>query len=284
MKRRTVGILPALVGAAILAGSGVALSSVIATQKIFLRKKEINAPEDRKVHSLPKIYPTWTMIAQNNDMSQEAVAELGTRNFLTATFEQAPATESETPQRLEVHIAYYTGMIDTVPHVPERCLVAAGLQQLGSATLVPLPLDFTQLIVNPDAEGLDMGGAVWAGRSPNIFRRINLPVGVEELELRVTPFRDNAGRTLYSGYFFVTNGQAVSSADEIRLRAFRLTDDYAYYVKIQFTSVTADSPEQLGRLAGSMLDEVFPDLMYRLPDWVEVKAGRYPPTEASTPN
>ena len=284
MKRRTVGILPALIGAAILAGSGVALSSVIATQKIFLRKKEINAPEDRKVHSLPKQYPTWTMIAQNNDMSQEAVAELGTRNFLTATFEQAPATESETPQRLEVHIAYYTGMIDTVPHVPERCLVAAGLQQLGSATLVPLPLDFTELIPNPDAEGLDMGGVVWAGRSPNIYRRVNLPVGVEDLELRVTPFRDNAGRTLYSGYFFVTNGQAVSSADEIRLRAFRLTDDYAYYVKIQFTSVTVDSPEQLGRLAGSMLDEVFPDLMYRLPDWVEVKAGRYPPPETSSPN
>jgi hypothetical protein len=270
-------LVPALIAAAMLSGAGLALSGHISKEKIFLRKKEINAPEDRKVHSLPKTYPTWTMIAQNNETSQEAIAELGTQNFLTCTFERTGAPEGEPTPRVELHIAYYTGMIDTVPHVPERCLVAAGLQQLGGATLVPVPLDLSQLTPNTEADPELMGGTIYAGRSPNIHRRINLPAGVETLELRVTPFRDHAGRTLYSGYFFVTNGVAVSSSDQIRLRAFRLTDDYAYYTKVQFTSYDAASPEELGVIAASMLDEIFPDLMFRMPDWVEVKAGRYPP-------
>lgn len=278
--RRGFSMLPALAAAVILGGAGGALSRYISSNSIFVQKKEINAPEDRKIHSLPTDYPTWKMIAQNNEMSQEAIAELGTRNFITATFERQPRAEGEDPERLEVHIAYYTGMIDTVPHVPERCLVAAGLQQMGGATLVPVPLDFSQLVRNPDADESLMEGVVWQGRSNTIFRRINLPMGLEDLELRVTRFTDNSGRSLYSGYFFVTNGHAVSSSEQIRLRAFRLTDDYAYYCKVQFTSVSAENEQELGVLAASLLDEIFPDLMYRMPDWVEVKAGRYPPPES----
>ncbi len=269
-------LIPAAVCSVVLLGSGFALSSVISTNHLHLKKLEINAPDGRMMHTMPTTYTTWTMVAQSNDMSQEAIAELGTRNFLTASFERAGVADGERTQHVELHVAYYTGMIDTVPHVPERCLVAAGLQQMGESTLVPLPLDFTHLSKNPDADPEVMGGQVWGGRSPVTFRRINLPVGIEHMELRVTPFKDNQGRVLYSGYFFVTNGQTVSSADAIRLRAFRLTDDYAYYAKVQFTSVTVDSPEDLGRVAGSLLDEILPDLMYRMPDWVEVKAGRYP--------
>jgi hypothetical protein len=283
MRPTAFSMVPTLVAATVLSGAGIAMSGYISKEQIFLQKKEINAPDDRKVHSLPKTYPTWTMVAQNNETSQEAIAELGTRNFLTCTFERTGAPEGEPAHRVEVHVAYYTGMIDTVPHVPERCLVAAGLQQLGTATVVPVPLDMDRLAPNPDADPELMGGTVWAGRSPNIHRRINLPLGVENLQLRVTPFRDNAGRIFHSGYFFVTNGQAVSSSNEIRLRAFRLTDDYAYYTKVQFTSIEAESPEHLGRIAASLLDEILPDLMHRMPDWVEVKSGRYPPPPKPAP-
>jgi hypothetical protein len=283
MNTGTLPILPAIVGAALLAGSGVALSAVIRTRGFHLQKLEINAADNRQMHTLPETYPTWSMIGRGAEMSAEAIAELGTSNFLTASFERTDVPEGEPRPRIELHVAYYTGMIDTVPHVPERCLVAAGLQQAGTAVLVPVPLDFARLTTNSEADPTVHGGTVWGGRSPNTFRRVNLPAGLEKLEMRVTPFRDDRGRMLFSGYFFVTNGTTVPSADDIRLRAFRLSDDYAYYTKVQFTSVMVDSPEELGREAGKLLDEIFPDLMYRMPDWVEVKAGRYPPKDAPGP-
>jgi len=278
-------ILPALVCALALGGSGVALSAVIKTNRLHLRKLEINAPDKRKMHTLPDEFPTWKKVGQAPEMSAEAIAELGTENFLSATYEcTSPATDGEAPQRVDLHVAYYTGMIDTVPHVPERCLVAAGLQQTGDAVLVPVPLDFSRLTENTEADPAVHGGTIWGGRSPTMFRRINLPSGIDKLEMRVTPFKDNQGRRLFSGYFFVTNGTTVPSADDIRLRAFRLSDDYAYYTKVQFTSVMVKSPEELGRVAGQILDEIFPDLMWRMPDWVEVKAGRYPEaTQTSVP-
>ncbi len=279
MSIRSIPILPVIVGAVLLGGAGIALSAVIQTRGLHLKKLEINAPEGRKLHTLPDVFPTWQKIGQNHEMSAEAIAELGTENFLTAAYECTDVPEGQPRPRLEVHLTYYTGMIDTVPHVPERCLVAAGIQQTGTPVLVPVPLDFDRLTKNAEVEAQAGDEVIWEGRSPTMFRRINLPAGLEKLQMRVTPFKDNQGRVLFSGYFFVTNGQTVPSADDIKLRAFRLSDDYAYFTKIQFTSVMLESPEELGKLAGRFLDEVFPDLMYRMPDWVEVKAGRYPPKE-----
>ena len=105
---------------------------------------------------------------------------------------------------------------------------------------------------------------------------MRFPRDVEDLEMRITPFQDEKGRMVYAGYFFIANGGTVASANDIRLLAFQLEDDYSYYVKVQFTSGTVGSVEELAELAGSMLDEILPDIMDRVPDWVEVREGRYP--------
>ena len=75
---------------------------------------------------------------------------------------------------------------------------------------------------------------------------------------------------------FIANGGLSTTAEGVRLLAFNLTDDYAYYLKVQFNSARATSPEELATQAGMLLDELFPDLMRCVPDWTKVVSGEYP--------
>ena len=63
----------------------------------------------------------------------------------------------------------------------------------------------------------------------------------------------------------------------MRLLAFKLEDDYAYYLKVQFTSSNVRSADELAQHASSLLGELFGDVMLCLPDWVNVQTGSYPP-------
>ena len=229
-----------------------------------------------KLHTLPTEYPTWVRYGEDAQMSAEGEEELGTKNHLSRKYVERKGHEGRPRRAVEVHLAYYTGMIDTVPHVPERCFVAGGWLQTGAPRLIPIPLDTDLLIPDTTADPELHGGTVWMGRSPTTQGRVRLPTGVEELQMRVSPFVNQRGDRFFAGYFFVANGGTVPSADDIRLLAFRLEDDYAYYLKVQFTSGSVGSEEELAEAAASMLDEVFPDIMLRVPDWVEVREGRYP--------
>ena len=81
---------------------------------------------------------------------------------------------------------------------------------------------------------------------------------------------------VFAGYFFIANGGTVPNAESVRLLAFNLDDTYSYYVKVQFSSATVDSAEELVEIVGSMLTVMLPEFMLRLPDWVDVREGRYP--------
>jgi hypothetical protein len=97
-------------------------------------------------------------------------------------------------------------------------------------------------------------------------------------------FRSRDEQPFYAGYFFVANGGWVSSAEGVRLLAFDLRTKYAFYMKVQVTSVSGiTSGEQLAKEAASLLDGLLPELMLCVPDWVEVEEGRYPePTRSDT--
>ena len=94
--------------------------------------------------------------------------------------------------------------------------------------------------------------------------------------MTATPFRMANGQLVWAGYFFVTNGTVVGSADEVRLKAFRLSDDYSFYLKVQFMSTDVGSAEELADLASEALVDLFPEIMRAVPDWVDVRRGTYP--------
>jgi hypothetical protein len=213
----------------------------------------------------------------------EVLETLGTKNYLTRAYArklppEAGAKPEDKPKpdwknTFEFHAAYYTGMIDTVPHVPDRCFVAGGMQ-LGDLTKdVPLQLDRMNWHPDPYAPEA-MTGHLYTMRS-TLKNYVHLPRDPKDLKLHAMQFVSE-GHNLYAGYFFIANGGAVPRAEDVRLLAFDLRSTYAYYLKVQFTSHTVESEEELAAMAASFLDEVFGDLMECVPDWTKVEAGEYP--------
>ncbi|MEO0631335.1 MAG: hypothetical protein AAFY46_11540, partial [Planctomycetota bacterium] len=115
--------------------------------------------------------------------------------------------------------------------------------------------------------------------SPAPGTNVRLPDGIEEIGLRTSGYDIPRQGEIYAGYFFIANGSIATSAEQVRLLSFDLTQDYAYYLKVQFNAPSMGritSPEALAQASGDLLSELLPDLMRCVPDWVEVEAGRYP--------
>jgi hypothetical protein len=262
----------------LLAASG--LDAAIAFMDIHLKKLPLQAAGGLAFRSLPIETESWKRSRPDPPpLSAEIVDELGTDNYITRQY----SSKSEDPgdfQAFELHCAYYTGMIDTVPHVPERCFVGSGGLSLdGSIGIVPIPLDLDRFPIDPFVDA-EIHGNIRRGRtgrwSDAPGQYVSMPRDIESLSMSVSRYITDSGQTLYAGYFFIANGGTVPRAEQIRQLAFRHEDTYAYYAKIQFTSGTVNSAEELGQMAGSFLTEMLPDIVRRTPDWIAVKEGRYP--------
>jgi len=274
-----------IVAIAVLALSAIGFTRAIGAYQLHLRKLPIEPPNGRSVTALPTETASWVRVGSDKVMSKDVVETLGTENYVSRMYK---LREHEgDPVLIEFHAAYYTGMIDTVPHVPERCFVGGGLQKGGSTERMPLPMDTSMWSVDRTVEPEFAGssGEIFTARTDNRRSdapgtRVRLPRGVgpdEPITMMVSEFVDQRGRgRLYAGYFFVANGGTVASANGVRTLAFDLQSDYAYYLKVQVTSSGVSSKEELTELGGSLVGELMPEIMRCVPDWVEVQRGNYP--------
>jgi hypothetical protein len=269
-----------LVALGALTLSSIGMGAAISRFKLMLRKEAIYPSNGTLLNSIPRESATWMAVGPDRYEHGEVLETLGTNNYLTRTYaKKKPAkpgaeAEPDLTTTLEFHTAYYTGMIDTVPHVPDRCFVAGGMQLAELTKDLVLPLDPLKMRPDKNAEG-PLAGHLYTAHS-SLRIPVHLPLDPDQLKLHTMSFL-NSGRKLYAGYFFIANGGAVPRAEDVRLLAFDLHSKYAYYVKVQFTSSSATSEEDLAKLAASFLDENFGDLMECVPDWAEVEAGHYPP-------
>lgn len=279
-----------LVALLTLAVSAIGFKAAINSFNIHLRKKPIYpqpiAGQERLLRAIPTETENWIRLGTDHIESAETETVLGTQNYLTRQYIRKNLPEGERPKAIQLHAAYYTGMIDTVPHVPERCYVGGGLSQVAGAVNVPIRIDPTLLRAAEDPPK-ELEGKLYTMRLSNRWstggggRRVNMPIGMTPetpLELRVTeyasPGRD--GR-LFAGYFFIANGGWVSSAEGVRVLAFDLTTDYAYYLKVQVSSGEVSSAQELADLAAGLFGELLGDIMTCVPDWIEVQRGNWPP-------
>ncbi len=278
-----------VVAVLVMAASAVGMKAAIDRFQIYLRKLPIYAEGGRLLNGLPAETANWKKVGQDHVEEAETLEVLGTENYLTRTFEEKNPPKGKRPRHIQLHVAYYTGMIDTVPHVPDRCLVGGGMSIVSGPFVLPAPMKGDDWQVSPDAAP---GEVLYTTRLSNEWstagggRRVNLPRDLkpgESLKLRINEFRGpprrqgEAGDRFIAGYCFIANGGWVSSAEGVRFLAFNLTDDYAYYLKVQVGSTDVESPEELAEVAGSLLDDQLGELMTCVPDWSRVKKGLWPP-------
>lgn len=260
-----------------LVSSAVVFRGTVWALNIHLTKEAV--PLERRLGLIPRELGRWQAVGEDQLLDEAIVAELGTQQYLNRAY----AINGD-PNRgvLQVHITYYTGMIDAVPHVPERCWTAGGLIAVGQET-IPLALDDSRFREDDGPPNKATGRPY---RQVSVIdpitrrgRFVRLPV--DDLSLRVWEFQHgrSADQRLrqFAGYFFLANGRATPNPQLVRAWAFDNSTRHAYYAKIEFAAAGRDlTRDEFMASATDLLEHLLPEVMRCLPDWAEVEAGRYP--------
>ncbi len=226
---------------------------------------------------IPRQLGPWRSTGPDVTLTVEVEESLGTSSYLDRVYEREGVDgESEV---VSVHIPYYTGLIDAVPHVADRCLTAGGWVITSLPVNLDLPVDRSSWRQDPQRVNLDTGkpypvvtfqDRVLTGR----MHTVRMPIG--EFRLRTTEFRDgtNPDVRIYAGYFFVANGQTTPVPEGVRVLAFNLKTKYAYFAKIQFTMYVPEqmTKEEFAEVVSELATELLPELMLCLPDWSEIES------------
>jgi hypothetical protein len=145
---------------------------------------------------------------------------------------------------LTVSLTYYTGLADTVAHIPERCMVADGYEpQTAPAT---------------HTADLSVAGAP------------------RQVGYRFIHFQDQTGfrrEDRNVAYFFHVNGHYASSPQEVRVTMQDLFERNAYYAKVELMNGAKDEKQAAAAMEDWMA-QALPDLERVLPDWSQVKAAK----------
>jgi hypothetical protein len=140
---------------------------------------------------------------------------------------------------INLAVTYYTGLVDTVAHVPDRCYVADGYE----------PKSWEEVKWNID--------------------------GGKPVEVRFINFEDGSGRSAATrsvAYFFHVNGTFESSPESVRLHLQNLFERYGYYSKVEVMTLINDRAES-ARVMTDFLSAAMPEVRKSLPDWEAVQRG-----------
>lgn len=259
---------------ATLALGGLGLRAAMSALDVYLRKEPVALRAD--FGSIPSTVGRWQKVGEDQVLDAAMVESLGTDKHLTRTY----ARDGDPGKGLlSLHLAYYTGMIDTVPHIPERCWGAGGLVQLGDPVTLPLAIDAGATVPSDGPRNAATGLAypIVELQDPvtRVREKVAMPVG--DMAMTLTTFQDPRASRVdqLGGYMFIANGRCTPSTFGVRALAFNLTDRVAYYCKVQLSAryAAGDRPsaDRFRDDAEDFLSHFLPHLMRRLPDWPSVE-------------
>ncbi len=257
----------------VLLAGGVGFRLAAGMLSVYLSKE----PVELRAHfdTIPRRLGDWTAEGDSRKFDAAMEEELGTDLYLDRTY--VNAADPAAPE-LMLHIAYYTGMIDAVPHVPDRCLVAGGLDAEARPVNLPLAIDTaawprSESLVNR-ASGLPY--PVIERLDPVTRRRVSVLMPIGDLQLRTSEFRSarSPGVAIRAGYFFIANGRVAVTPEQVKSLAFQPSERHAYYCKVQVLAQGTDLAEAaFVQAAADLIESLLPELMSCLPDWAEIERG-----------
>lgn len=283
---RAGGLAVGMVGFMLLT-SALGLQAAISKMGLVLFKEPL--PLRQPLQTVPEFAGTWQMVSEDPRLPPDIERTLGTEIYISRVYENTAVTEG--PGRfVRLHLAFYTGTTDTVPHVPERCFIGGGHQSAG-VDIVPLRLRGPQFRQQPIAEwdeSVPPGSLEWvADLSTGQYVR------VPRVDFRGTRFNfvEQSADTLFGTqtpnkgtviYFFVADGGFQATPLEVRQSAFNARNRFSFYCKVEIHPIDVQGNPDLARdVAEGFLQAFMPYILRALPDWTEVMAGRYPETAAA---
>ena len=253
---------------------GTVVNATIERLGIHLVKKQVQPRSP--IDELPERIGDWTKYGEDDVFSDTLIEVLGTSRYLQRFY----ALNGDPAEGLlQLHLAYYTDLAGTAPHVPEICWENHGLISVRDPFELSLDPDLPSK--TSDSRNLATGVPYQtvSRMDPVTGDYSDLPLPLGDYTLRTTIFTSPEDTSFqnYGGYFFVANGRTTPSAMAVENVAFDLTSEYAYYCKIQLnaTMSTLSSNEDEANLdlfrsqVTDFLESLMPEMTEILPDWRE---------------
>ena len=266
--------LALIVACLTLAGSAMGFQWAVSYLNVYLKKQPVELRS--MFNTIPDFIGDWKKAGDDGIMEAAMVESLGTNKYLERYY--VLQNSKGGPTVLRVHLAYYTGMIDAVPHVPDRCMVAGGFNPKALPENIPLHVDTSRWPDDPLHRHSRENKPYPMVEFPHYFTgqmtTVRMPLG--DFELRTTEFNseERPDRRVFAGYFFIANGYTTPTPDAVRLLAFRASEKYAYYCKVQFNmeGPLSFTREQFVGVVSGFVSDFLPELMRCLPDWAEIES------------
>jgi len=254
--------------ASVLLVSAISLNAATEFMQLYFKKLPVDLSAD--LGTIPSRLGHWVQISKDEKLVEDMEHVLGATKYLYRDYADdrivppqdrqwfegksynerqngALALQHKYPAGvIKVGITYYTGMVDTVAHVPDRCYIADGFE--------PSSYQVVQWSAFDGRPGRDESG----GHHDDV-RYINFE---DQVASRQSTARNVA-------YFFHANGGYTCDPIGVRMRLQELRQRYAYYSKIELMT-QMDNAELSAKVMNDFLTQALPEVERCLPDWQKV--------------
>jgi exosortase len=231
-----------------------ALTFGVATHVLQLHFQKSPVPLPMPLTALPADIGPWRWVGSDHPLDADIQAMLGTDQYIYRTYlderlvgpdqieqlrhrsdgETAAGEISADHPSASVHLSltYYTGRVDSVSHIPERCYVG--------------------------------GGEASSTRSVQKTWNINgQPTDVRLVTIDNPQAKPGAIR--YVAYCYRVNGRPESESWRVRRSLINVFERYAWYAKIEVATPVADA-DQAAKVLTDFLSNALPEIQSRLPN------------------
>ncbi len=239
----------------ILVTAVVGFEAIANTNNVVMFKAAV--PLRLKLYELRRDFGNWQFFHEDRNLSAEELQYLKTNDYIGYRYRDRTWPANEPGGQVRLHMAYYTGRPDTVPHVAERCITAGGgLREFVGRVELKLAANNYQPHAKRAIAALNTEGVYIPGM---------------QFPATIFQYRMTANEPISSVvYFFVANNQAFATPDAVRLRGFSLADRYSYYCKVEINMADISDKQVAVECASRFISRMMPEIMACLPDWQQV--------------
>ncbi len=262
--RRAVRQPAFLTVAVVLLVAAVSLNGATEFLQLHFKKEKVDLR--KKLTEVPARLGPWQQVTTDMAITHEIEDVLGTKDYIYRFYvdtrrvhpdvlaqfkdkdEQTQREMISVLQSRDPHavvyaaVTYYSGMVDTVAHIPDRCYVADGYE--------------------PASYDVVRWSALQGRPGDGTARYINFE--------DQTPSRKSVTKNV--AYFFHSNGEYTNDPLGVRRKLQNLFETHGYYAKVELLMVTGDRAGAAGQM-NDFLSSALPELEACLPDWKQVKAS-----------
>ncbi len=266
---------PAFLAAVLILGvSALGLNAATSFLQLHFKKLPVPLAVQSLSEGMPATIGSWVQVSKDGAIDPEMEQVLGTSQYVFRDYidtrewpDQIDQIKDlsdsdrdaalmrmqfQKPQSvLRLAITYYTGMADTVAHIPERCLVGDGYEVTT--------YDTKSARCGTYEQGSDSGKP-------------------RDVKFRLVHFEDQSGTRRVSrdvGYLFHANGKYEANSLDVRADLQDLRERYGYYAKVEMMLTrppgtrVEDAP--IVNTMTDFLTSALPEVERCLPDWQKLR-------------